>query len=61
MKHEEHRCGYISEQTLIMTTAHDDGYAVTQGMAFQTILQKCTLAENIKKMYEDLCMTGTPD
>lgn len=58
LKHEEERCGYITEQTLIMTTAHDDSYAVNQGLAFQTILQKCTLAENIRKMYEDLSTSG---
>lgn len=58
LKHEERRCGYISEQTLTMTSAHDDGYANNPNAAFQTILEKCTLAKNIKKMYEDLCTTG---
>lgn len=58
LKHEERRCGYISEQTLTMTSTHDDGYVGNQDMAFQTILKKCTLAENIKKMYEHLCTTG---
>ncbi|CAH0555277.1 unnamed protein product [Brassicogethes aeneus] len=57
LKHEEKRCGYISDQTQTMTSAHDDGYT-SPGSAFQIILEKCTLAMNIKKMYDDLCSTG---
>ncbi|KAI4461752.1 cgthba protein [Holotrichia oblita] len=58
LKHEEQRCGFISEQTLTMTTAHDDGYANNTDMSFKVILEKCILAQNIKKMYDDLCSTG---
>ncbi|KAG5888473.1 hypothetical protein JTB14_022103 [Gonioctena quinquepunctata] len=58
LKYEEKRCGYVSEQTQLMTTAHDDGYTNGPGSAFQVILEKCSLASNIKKMYEDLCHTG---
>jgi hypothetical protein len=58
LRYEEKRCGYVSEQTQTMTTAHDDGYASNSESAFQTILNKCTLASNIKKMYEDLCNSG---
>lgn len=58
LRYEEKRCGYVSEQTQAMTTAHDDGYASTSEAAFQMILKKCTLASNIKKMYEDLSTTG---
>lgn len=53
LKHEEQRCGFISEQTLTMTTAHDDGYANNTDMSFKVILEKCILAQNIKKMYDD--------
>ncbi|EFA09890.1 Nitrogen permease regulator 3-like protein [Tribolium castaneum] len=58
LRYEEKRCGYVSEQTQTMTTAHDDGYTGNSESAFETILTKCTLAKNIKKLYEDLCSTG---
>ncbi|CAG9861909.1 unnamed protein product [Phyllotreta striolata] len=58
LKYEEKRCGYVSEQTQLMTTAHDDGYTNGSNSAFQIILEKCSLANNIKKMYDDLCTTG---
>lgn len=58
LKHEEKRCGYISEQTQLMTSVHDDLYSNNPGAAFQIILDKCSLANNIKKMYDDLCSTG---
>uniref|UniRef100_A0A6P7GFK8 GATOR complex protein NPRL3 n=1 Tax=Diabrotica virgifera virgifera TaxID=50390 RepID=A0A6P7GFK8_DIAVI len=58
LKYEEKRCGYVTEQTQLMTTAHDDGYTSGPGSAFKIILEKCSLAGNIKKMYDDLCSTG---
>ncbi|CAH1115368.1 unnamed protein product [Psylliodes chrysocephalus] len=58
LKYEEKRCGYVSEQTQLMTTAHDDGYTNGPSSAFKIILEKCSLANNIKKMYDDLCTTG---
>ncbi|CAH1156187.1 unnamed protein product [Phaedon cochleariae] len=58
LKYEEKRCGYVSEQTQLMTTALDDGYPNGPGSAFKIILEKCPLASNIKKMYDDLCSTG---
>lgn len=58
LRHEEKRCGYVSEQIQIMMTAHDEGYTTNNGAAFRVILDKCTLADNIKKLYEDLCSTG---
>lgn len=58
LRHEEKRCGYVSEQIQVMMTAHDDGYTNNNGAAFRVILEKCTLAVNIKKLYDDLCSTG---
>ncbi|KAL1502105.1 hypothetical protein ABEB36_007299 [Hypothenemus hampei] len=57
LRHEEKRCGYVSEQTQSMMAAHDD-YTSNNSAAFQVILDKCTLGDNIKKLYEDLCTTG---
>ncbi|XP_060527975.1 GATOR complex protein NPRL3 isoform X2 [Cylas formicarius] len=58
LRHEERRCGFVSEQTQVMMTAHDEGYTNNHSAAFQVILEKCILANNIKKMYDDLCATG---
>lgn len=58
LRYEEKRCGYVSEQTQLMASAHDDGYVNSSGSPFQIILEKCSLATNIKKMYDDLCTTG---
>lgn len=54
LRHEEKRCGYVSEQTLLMTSTHDDGCHNT----FQIILDKCSLARNLKDVYDNLCTTG---
>lgn len=58
LRYEEKRCGYVSEQTQTMTAAHDDGFSSNSDAAFEIILKKCTLAHNVKKMYEDLINTG---
>ncbi|CAG9770183.1 unnamed protein product [Ceutorhynchus assimilis] len=57
LRHEEKRCGYISEQTLSMMSSHDED-PTNNGSAFQNILERCNLANNIKKIYEDLCSDG---
>ncbi|KAK9890870.1 hypothetical protein WA026_012214 [Henosepilachna vigintioctopunctata] len=57
LRFEEKRCGYASEQTQLMTASHDEGFQNTKE-AFNIILEKCSLARNIKKMYYDLCGTG---
>ncbi|KAK4875348.1 hypothetical protein RN001_011770 [Aquatica leii] len=60
LRHEEHRCAYISEQTFSMVSIHDDsctGNLQTESV-FRKILEKCTLAKNIKQVYDDLCNTG---
>lgn len=54
LRHEEQRCGYVSEQTQLMTATHDDGCPDT----FQIILSKCSLARNLKEAYDNLCTTG---
>lgn len=63
LKYEEKRCGYVSEQNKIMTSIHDDCYANIQDFktnqhAFETILEKASLASDIRKLYNDLCTTG---
>lgn len=57
LRHEEKRCSFVSEQTQRMMTAHDECTS-NNGSAFQVILEKCILAANIKKLYEDLSSTG---
>lgn len=59
LRHEEHRCGYISEQIQAMVTIHDDSDSINNPeIAFKNILEKCTLAKNIKNVHDDLCNTG---
>nr|CAH7757032.1 unnamed protein product [Callosobruchus chinensis] len=58
LRYEERRCGYVSEQTKLMTSVHDDGYTNGPSSVFQIILEKCSVANDIKKMYDDLCSTG---
>lgn len=63
LKYEEKRCGYVSEQNKIMTSVHDDCYTAGQDSksskhVFEIILEKSSLASNIRKMYNDLCCTG---
>ncbi|CAH1967758.1 unnamed protein product [Acanthoscelides obtectus] len=58
LRYEERRCGYVSEQTQLMTSVHDDGYTNGPSSVFQIILEKCSVANDIKKMYDDLCTTG---
>lgn len=57
LRHEERRRGYVSDQTQLMTSTHDDGLQNSQE-AFGIILETSSLAKNIKKMYEDLCGNG---
>ncbi|KAL3269468.1 hypothetical protein HHI36_008537 [Cryptolaemus montrouzieri] len=57
LRHEERRCGFVTEQTQQMTSTHDDGFQ-NNHEAFNIILEKCILAKNIKKLYDDLCGTG---
>lgn len=54
LRHEEKRCGYVFEQTQLMTATHDDGCDNT----FQIILEKTSLARNLKDAYDNLCTTG---
>lgn len=56
LRHEEKRCGYVSDQTQIMVSTHDEG--ISSNEIFNIILEKCTLAQNIKKAYNDLRTTG---
>ncbi|XP_045473013.1 GATOR complex protein NPRL3 [Harmonia axyridis] len=60
LRHEERRRGYVSDQTQLMTSTHDDGLQNSQE-AFGIILETSSLAKNIKKMYEDLCGNGLID
>ncbi|KAB0794262.1 hypothetical protein PPYR_13882 [Photinus pyralis] len=60
LRHEEHRCGYIAEETLSMVSVHDDSCTSSFQFEnpFKNILENCALAKNLKKVYDDLCSTG---
>ncbi|XP_044742248.1 GATOR complex protein NPRL3 [Chrysoperla carnea] len=58
LKHEEHRCGYVSDQNRLMAGTHDDGTTVTNSTPFDLILTRSSLAANLKQVYEDLYSNG---
>ncbi|XP_021939358.1 GATOR complex protein NPRL3 isoform X2 [Zootermopsis nevadensis] len=65
LRHEERRCGYLSQETKTMVMAHDEVSARPEGekaddadTPFDLILQRSTLARNLKSVYDDLISTG---
>lgn len=63
LRHEEKRCAYVTQETKIMVTAHDNFSARqndihTDESAFDLILQKSTLAKQLKGVFQDLIQTG---
>ncbi|CAH0386603.1 unnamed protein product [Bemisia tabaci] len=65
LRHEEQRCGYVSEEMKTMIAIHDatatrpeeaslDGHE----SPFDMILKQCSLARNLKTVYEDLSSSG---
>lgn len=65
LRHEERRCGYLSQETKTMVMAHDEVAARPEleeaedvDTPFDQILQRSTLARNLKAVYDDLISTG---
>ncbi|KAJ1529543.1 hypothetical protein ONE63_006315 [Megalurothrips usitatus] len=65
LRHEEKRCAYVTQETKIMVTAHDEFSARqiesnVDGVesAFDIILQRSTLAKQLKGVFQDLIQTG---
>lgn len=65
LRHEEKRCGYVTQEAKIMVTAHDE-FSARQGecnidgaeSAFDLILHRSTLAKQLKGVFQDLIHTG---
>lgn len=62
LKHEEKRCCYVTSQSKDMIAVHDE---VSQKQdteldetLYDLILQRCSLARDLQKVFQDLCSTG---
>ncbi|XP_039286366.1 GATOR complex protein NPRL3 isoform X1 [Nilaparvata lugens] len=67
LRHEERRCGYVTQEMKTMIAAHDDiaareekeGKTSEENISpFDLILQQCSLARDLKSAYDDLCSNG---
>jgi len=62
LKHEEKRCCYVTNQSRDMITVHDEVAQKRESGIFESsyenILQRCSLARDLRKVYEDLCCSG---
>ncbi|BES94395.1 Nitrogen Permease Hypothetical protein amino acid transport activity 3 [Nesidiocoris tenuis] len=61
LRHEERRCGYLSEQVQIMTAAHEDRSEDANNdnyNPFELIAEQCSLAKDLEKVYNDLINYG---
>ncbi|XP_065205710.1 GATOR1 complex protein NPRL3 [Planococcus citri] len=63
IRHEEKRCGYFGKEMKLMTSTDEmisssgDANNDTQS-SFDVIASQCSLARNLKYVYESLCSTG---
>ncbi|XP_046981734.1 GATOR complex protein NPRL3 isoform X1 [Schistocerca americana] len=70
LRHEEKRCGYVSQENRIMVTAHDEvasrpeedrdrgSHLDDTECPFELIVQRSALARKLRSVYEDLSTTG---
>ncbi|XP_050441964.1 GATOR complex protein NPRL3 [Adelges cooleyi] len=64
--HEEKRCSYLSKQIKSMLAIHDSMASgsdaevdtTNENKHFEKILEDCTLAQDLKKVYDDMCANG---
>ncbi|KXJ20483.1 GATOR complex protein NPRL3 [Exaiptasia diaphana] len=61
LKHEEHRCCYLTRQRENMLAVHDEISSMPEDSAenpFEHMLPKSTLARDLKDAFQSLCETG---
>ncbi|XP_014210296.1 GATOR complex protein NPRL3 [Copidosoma floridanum] len=64
LRHEEKRCGYLSDEIKIMVSAHDEVAARSEEESdcyestYETILQKSFLAKDLKSIFNSLSTSG---
>lgn len=58
LKFEEQRSGYLTEQTAYMARTHDEQQQQPLERTFELIAERCSLAQALKSIYNDLCTTG---
>lgn len=64
LRHEEKRCGYLSEEIKMMVSTHDEAAARSEEESdgdespYELILQKSSLARDLKSVFNSLSTTG---
>ncbi|KAH8307606.1 hypothetical protein KR044_005236, partial [Drosophila immigrans] len=58
LKFEEQRSGYLTEQTAYMARTHDEQQQQPLERTFELIAERCSLAQALKSICNDLCTTG---
>lgn len=58
LKFEEQRSGYLTEQTAYMARTHDEQQQQPLEKIFELIAERCSLAQALKSICNDLCTTG---
>lgn len=61
LRHEEYRCQFLSSETKIMLSAHDEASQLPENgqvSPFQLILDRSLLARHLRQAYEELCGSG---
>uniref|UniRef100_A0A0K8TF05 GATOR complex protein NPRL3 n=2 Tax=Lygus hesperus TaxID=30085 RepID=A0A0K8TF05_LYGHE len=61
LRHEERRSGYLTQQIKLMIAAQDDRAEDSNPdnyKTFEVIVDQCSLAKDLKKVYDDLCNHG---
>ncbi|XP_015589803.1 GATOR complex protein NPRL3 isoform X2 [Cephus cinctus] len=64
LRHEEKRCGFLSEEIKIMVSTHDEVAARSEEESdcdespYELILQKSLLARDLKSVFNSLCTSG---
>ncbi|XP_034951005.1 GATOR complex protein NPRL3 [Chelonus insularis] len=64
LRHEEKRCGFLSEEIKMMVSTHDEiatrseEESDNEESPYELILKKSTLAKDLKTAFDSLCNTG---
>lgn len=64
LRHEEKRCGFLTDEIKIMVSTHDEIAGRSEGesdcdeSSYELILQKSSLARGLKSVFSNLCSSG---
>lgn len=58
LRYEEKRDGYMTRQTKSMLNIHDEDADLSREQIYSKILEKCSLAQNFRRLFDSLEATG---